>query len=199
NSNYDLGDLSSLTNEATINKAKASINVASNDDITYDGTAHSLKIEVVGAANGETIIYTAENNSQTTVGQYDVTSTADKNAVNSNYEITAGTGSMTILKAPTMPGEIIIGDANGAELSKTYDGKTFSGNPELVVQGPENNVSLTPGEYAYYDKDGNKVNNPVNADHYTIKLTKAGIDAVTAANSNYDLGDLSSLTNNATI
>ena len=199
NSNYDLGDLTTVVNKATINKATATINVTSNDDITYDGVAHSLQIEVVGAVNGETISYTAENNSQTTVGQYDVSATADDNAVNSNYEIKAGSGSMTIVKAPTSPGEIIIGDANGAELIKTYDGKTFSGSPVLVVQGPENNVPLKTGEYAYYNKDGKEVTDPVNAGSYTIKLTEAGIAAVTAANSNYDLGDLTTLKNTATI
>ncbi|WPC16934.1 MBG domain-containing protein [Pediococcus inopinatus] len=199
NSNYDLGDLTTVVNKATINKATAMINVTSNDDITYDGVAHSLQIEVVGAVNGETISYTAENNSQTTVGQYDVSATADDNAVNSNYEIKAGSGSMTIVKAPTSPGEIIIGDANGAELIKTYDGKTFSGSPVLVVQGPENNVPLKTGEYAYYNKDGKEVTDPVNAGSYTIKLTEAGIAAVTAANSNYDLGDLTTLKNTATI
>ncbi len=199
NSGYDLGDLSSLTNNATIDKAKASINIVSDDHITYDGAAHSLDVAVTGAVNGETITYTVTNNSHTNVGQYDVTATATDNVVNSNYEITNGTGSMTIVKATTPEGEISIGDANGYDLNKTYDGKTFTDNSPIVVQGPETDVTLTTGEYAYYDKDGNEVMDPVNAGDYTIKLTEAGINAVTDANSGYELGDLSSLTNKATI
>ncbi|MFC5188754.1 MBG domain-containing protein [Pediococcus cellicola] len=197
NSNYDLGNLAAVVNKATIQKAKASINVTSNDQITYDGVAHSLAIEVTGVANGETITYTVTNNSHTAVGQYEVTATADSNVVNSNYEITNGTGSMTIVKAPTTPGEIVIGDVNGNDLNKTYDGKTFGGNP--VVQGPEKDVTLASGDYEYLDANGNVVANPTNAGNYTVKLTESGITAVTNANSGYELGDLSSLTNNATI
>ena len=196
NSDYDLGDLSPLTNEATIRKAPAKINIVSNDNITYDGDTHSIDIEVTGAVYGETITYTAKNNSQITIGHYEVTASADDNEVNSNYEITPGKGSMTIVKAPTT-GEITIGNADGEDLSKTYDGKTFSGNP--VVQGPENDVILTTGEYVFYDKDGNEVKDPVNAGDYTIKLTESGITAVTNANNGYDLGDLSAIVNKATI
>ncbi|WP_222591536.1 MBG domain-containing protein, partial [Pediococcus cellicola] len=170
NSNYDLGNLAAVVNKATIQKAKASINVTSNDQITYDGVAHSLAIEVTGVANGETITYTVTNNSHTAVGQYEVTATADSNVVNSNYEITNGTGSMTIVKAPTTPGEIVIGDVNGNDLNKTYDGKTFGGNP--VVQGPEKDVTLASGDYEYLDANGNVVANPTNAGNYTVKLTE---------------------------
>ncbi|GEA92211.1 hypothetical protein PDA01_01040 [Pediococcus damnosus] len=197
NSNYELGDLTAVVNKATINKAKSSVNITSNDDITYDGDAHSLAIEVAGAVNGETITYKSVNNSQTIVGQYDVTATADENAVNNNYEIANGSGSMTIVKAPTTPGEITIGNANGNDLNKTYDGKSFGERP--VVQGPEKDVTLASGDYEYLDAKGNVITKPVNADDYTIKLTESGIKAVTAANSDYDLGNLSSLTNDATI
>ncbi|PIO84172.1 hypothetical protein BSQ39_11670 [Loigolactobacillus backii] len=197
NSDYDLGDLTALTSNATIAKAKATLTVTSNDDITYDGKAHHLNVAVDGAVNGETITYTTTNNDQTAVGHYDVTVKADANNVNSNYDITTNQGSMTIVKAATTPGEVTIGDAKGEALNKTYDGSTFSGNP--VFQGPEQDVTLTTGDYEYVDANGKVVTNPVNAGDYKVKLTTAGIEKVTAANSDYDLGDLTALTSNATI
>ena len=197
NSNYDLGDLSRLENTATIAKVKASLTVTSNDDITFDGKAHSLDIVATGAVNGETIKYTTDNNLQTSVGQYDVTVTATATDVNKNYDITIINGSMTIVKAATTPGEVTIGDAASKDLSKTYDGKTFSVSP--VVQGPEKDVTLGSGDYEYLDADGKVVTNPVNAGAYQIKLTAAGIKAVTDANSDYDLGDLSTIKSDATI
>ncbi|WP_253860558.1 MBG domain-containing protein, partial [Pediococcus damnosus] len=186
NSDYDLGDLSKIVNKATISRAKATLTVTSNDDVTYDGKAHSLEVVSKGAVNGETITYTTDHNSNTNVGQYDVIVIADDTAVNENYDITVVKGSMTIVKATTPEGEISIGNAQGENINKTYDDKTFDENP--VVQGPEIDVTLETGDYEYLGVNGNVVKDPVNAGDYQVRLTESGIDKVKVANSNYDLG-----------
>ncbi|WP_203650140.1 MBG domain-containing protein [Secundilactobacillus yichangensis] len=170
NPNYDIQSAKVTGDTFTISKANVTI-TAKDESMVYSGEAYddaNLEENVSGKpVNGSDLKYTVTANAATNVNDegYTIKVLVDS-ADNLNYNIKTINGKLTITPAPIM--------VTAPTISKTYDGKAYSGEYQVAIDGlPENGVKPT---FVLTDISGD-----TNAGTYTLTASSqnAGNYAVT--------------------
>ncbi|KRN96000.1 LPXTG-motif protein cell wall anchor domain protein [Furfurilactobacillus siliginis] len=162
----------------TINKRPATITAASNSKVA--GTSDPvLTATTEGFVNGDMVHYNVDRAPGEEVGTYLIE--VNNVGQNDNYDITAKTGVFTI--TATVPKEATF-KLTGTD-SKTYDGKVVNANDVKAAY----RVTLSNGN-TYTLQNGDLIFNQdvKNVGHYTVKLTQAAINKITA-DANYTFTD----------
>lgn len=185
NPNFDFINLNTVSAGGQITPKQVTVTANPNTKV-YGNDDPNLTAKVDGLVDGDVLNYQVSRTTGENVGEYGLNITL---GTNNNYQVVTDTDAKFTITPAEAIGQLIGHD-------KVYDGQDFDVNnlPSIVLTSKDGRnqsgltqVKLTTGDYEV-------VHNGKNVGHYVIKLTKAGIAKVTAADPNFNFDNLANLT-----